>query len=527
MPAPVFDVEEPSYDDVTIGLQIQQFFDEWHYRVLHSGLAYDMDRTEVITKALELFVMAGMQLSDWEQEELAEMEDEADMVRTLVRKMPMQMRKTFEHFSLQLQLVVSAATRVRHALEESETAPEEVARVMEDGDAGIGQQVLKQAVIEASLEVSNLVSLRDSWVPSMDTRVKRLMGCAAEAEHANSQYEAISTQVASFGGDQNAKAKGVLLSMASSQDKALLSSIFRSWMGSYLRDKMESSIHTSFRRQIEDANQKLLSYQTKQVRNIREVLERKARGVDHLLMTAVVRRWAKAAEDTKDADVLAEKNAQLKAKLEHYKKSSQENTKRVMTRMAADNDEQLISMVFQALHAYVVDYQKNKELEDQVKATEQKLAAFTESKSEEAKKVLHRMLSQTESGLLVHVMQSWVKSFLEEKKHRQFQEGLNSSEHKFSALNARQKKAAKNMAERTNQLDALNLLHLILFNWSLEVRLDRVFNHYSSKLEGKKNQLQAVQSMFQTFATQLEQTTGNSPRSTAARKEKKEKKEKE
>ena len=27
-------------DDVTVGLMVQQFLDEWHFRVLHSGLAY-------------------------------------------------------------------------------------------------------------------------------------------------------------------------------------------------------------------------------------------------------------------------------------------------------------------------------------------------------------------------------------------------------------------------------------------------------------------------------------------------------
>ena len=33
-------------DDVTVGLMVQQFLDEWHFRVLHSGLAYAWDRPE-------------------------------------------------------------------------------------------------------------------------------------------------------------------------------------------------------------------------------------------------------------------------------------------------------------------------------------------------------------------------------------------------------------------------------------------------------------------------------------------------
>jgi|EP00927_Polykrikos_kofoidii_P049156 uncharacterized protein YifE (UPF0438 family) len=506
-------VEEPNYEDATIELQIQQFFDEWHYRVLHSGLAYEMDRTEVINKALELFVMAGMPLTELEMEEIADMEDEEEMISILVSKMPKQMKTTFEHFSLQLQLVVSAATRVRHALEES--SPEEIARVMDDGDAGIGQQVLKQAVIEAGVEISTLVKLQSDWGTSMDTRVKRLAGCANEAAQLKSQYEAIVSQTATFGDAQNDKAKGVLGTMAASSHKTFMMSVFRGWLGSHLRDKMEGSIHQSFRRQIEDANLKLVNYQKAQFKNTREVLQRKARGVDNVTMVYALRAWSKVAEDNKDGEALAEKNEQMRNKLLQYKQSSQDNTKRVMTRMAGDNDEQLLSMVFQALVTYVIEYQKNKELEDQVKEAEQRIAQFTEEKSSEAKKVLHRMLASTENGLIVFVMTSWVTSFKEEKKHREFQNGLNAAEHKFSMLSGRQKKAARNMADRTNKIDEENFITMVFTHWHLEVKMDKVYNHYSTKMEQKKNQLQEVRSMFQTFATQLEQTTGNSPRSNA------------
>merc|ERR1719191_141891 len=104
------------------------------------------------------------------------------MIKEMVKNMDMSARKSFEHFVLQLQLVISSATRVRHCLTEVEQAKrmvnqctessdsevmqtlqqnlkmaqQDLARGMEDGDKGITQQVLKKAVIEAAHEVRDI-----------------------------------------------------------------------------------------------------------------------------------------------------------------------------------------------------------------------------------------------------------------------------------------------------------------------------------------------------------------------------------
>ena len=55
-------------DDVTVGLMVQQFLDEWHFRVLHSGLAYAWDRPEALIKAMDIFEAAGMRITLEEKE---------------------------------------------------------------------------------------------------------------------------------------------------------------------------------------------------------------------------------------------------------------------------------------------------------------------------------------------------------------------------------------------------------------------------------------------------------------------------
>jgi len=53
---------------------------------------------------------------------------------------------------------------------------------------------------------------------------------------------------------------------------------------------------------------------------------------------------------------------------------------------------------------------------------------------------------------------------------------------------------------------------IIFMNWKTEVEIQRVISHYSGKMQGKKQQLEQVQSMFKDFSSQLEQGLANSPR---------------
>jgi len=223
------DDEEPHYDDKTIQQELQSFFDEWHYRILHSGLGIDLDRKSCLMLALDIFEMHGMSVTQEEKEAFVEMEDEAEMIAQMVAHLPMSSRKTFEHFVLQLQLVVSTTTQVRHALEQG--IPEEVARCFEGGDTGPGQQILKQAIVEAGLQIHESVENHKSWKANTETRIARLLISQDEAEHARQQLEAVQCQLDAFKGDQNAKSKGMLSGIASKNDKVLVHSVFSQWLG--------------------------------------------------------------------------------------------------------------------------------------------------------------------------------------------------------------------------------------------------------------------------------------------------------
>merc|ERR1711985_209850 len=70
-----------------------------------------------LNAAMKLMEQYGVVISPEEEEKLLKM-DEATVIDTLVGRMPQQTKEQFEHFFLQLQLIVSTATRVRTGLEE-------------------------------------------------------------------------------------------------------------------------------------------------------------------------------------------------------------------------------------------------------------------------------------------------------------------------------------------------------------------------------------------------------------------------
>merc|ERR1719327_2364349 len=94
------------------------------------------------------------------------------MIAAMVKKMPMSARQSFEHFVLQLQLVISTTTQVRHALDEGNS--EEVARCFEGGEMGPGQQILKQSIVEAGKQIHAAITNQKSWKANTETRLTRL-----------------------------------------------------------------------------------------------------------------------------------------------------------------------------------------------------------------------------------------------------------------------------------------------------------------------------------------------------------------
>merc|ERR1719161_3268636 len=182
-----------------------------------------------------------------------------------------------------------------------------------------------------------------------------------------------------------------------------------------------------------------------------------------------------------------------------------ENTKKVMSKMAAGSDGALLKVVLTAWMQWLVDYKKNKGQEDAIKAQEKAMEEFMKQKKEGAKQVLDKMNAATDSGLLEHVMSTWVQQYKDNQEARKMEAIMAENEARFGALNGRQKDNAKGVMSRVNEQMDLNLMLKHFCAWATDTKLERIMRHYNSKMESKKHQLQSVQHLFKNFANQLDQ----------------------
>jgi len=506
----MMDIEEETNDDTTTSLQLQQFMDEWNYRILNSSLANDWDREDCVLTALELFEMQGMTLTEEDKKRLSEMEDEDLMIQEMAKLMPMGARKTFGNFALQLKLVCSTTARVRHILETGSHA--EVAKAMEDGDTGITQQILKHAIVEAGQEVKEKSGTRESWAKSTGPRLLRLSKCAAEADYARKQLTALEAQIAGFASEQSQKSKKVLMSFTAGNNHTLKGSCFATWLGWMLQRKGDAAFHNKFKEQIRNAEDALILFKKKQLANVRGVLIRKATQTDSWLQQEVLRLWSLAAKEEKEEREMAGDLQAAKDKISQAKATTVGNTKRVLTRMTASNDASLQTLCIQSWRAEVEESRKDRVFNEDVQAQKERFEDFKKNKNGQSQNVLGRMLNTTNTGLIYSVWSAWVEDYKLEKSANEMQKLVNGSDDRFKHLNQKQKNAATNMASKANHQEEENILATIFYNWQSEAKISVLIRHYGGKMDAKKHQLDAVQTMFKSFASQLEQGIGNTPR---------------
>merc|ERR1740138_621422 len=170
------DMESPRQIEGELGtyaLQIQQFLDEWMFRILNAGMAGQWDRQEATLKAMEIFEAMGMTQAPMEfKNRIVSLEDDEEMCLEIAKLMPDTLARNLESFFLQLQLAVSTVARVRGAIEDE--IGQAIKETMEDGDAGISQTVLKNTVLAACADVKEVQDSEDGWKKAMKIREARL-----------------------------------------------------------------------------------------------------------------------------------------------------------------------------------------------------------------------------------------------------------------------------------------------------------------------------------------------------------------
>jgi len=494
-------LEDEPIDDISVGLQMQQFLDEWNYRVIHANMACKWDQVQTTLTALSLFEAHGLVISEEEKMCLVEME-ESKMVEALVQKMSPALRRTFEHFTLQLQLFVSATTRVRQALDDGDN--NDVRRIVEDGDRAITQQILKQTVVEAGAEIAEIRGVHDSWSYSMTKRIDRLSRTAESTEQARSELERVSKMIEEFGRSQNEKSHKVLASMAEGNDSMLLKVALGGWHTYFQKYKSEKDIHAKFRLEIENAKKALIEYQAAKIENVRKVMLQTCENNQQAMLTEVCKQWHQAVKDEKEEREAARLLEEQVAKMASMKESQKENARQAMMRMCSGSDEALAGLTFQAWMQVTEEDRMQHQFDQEAADLEAKLKAMKAQKGNDGKSVLARFSTANDTGLTSTVFRSWGDHTRQELKAKRAKEALDAADSRLKCLRDTQKYKALSAAEKVAILEDEIPLLTCFMNWQMETTLSRVNRHYRQQMEDKKGQLDFVKGLFKDFAKDLE-----------------------
>merc|ERR1719428_225018 len=117
------------------------------------------------------------------------------------------------------------------------------------------------------------------------------------------------------------------------------------WSKITIDNRGEKEIRDMFEKEIETLDAKLMEYRQAQLNNVRNVLMRKAAEGDSVLIQQVWKSWADEVQETKREAGSQDAMKAMEAKLASASEAQTENTKKVMSRMAAGSDTALLTVV--------------------------------------------------------------------------------------------------------------------------------------------------------------------------------------
>lgn len=473
-----------------------------HYSKISGSLANRWDKFQSLTAAMKLMEQHGVILEKAEEERLAGL-TEAQMIEALVSKMPQQSKEQFQHFFLQLQLIVSTATRVRQALENGRA--DQVEQAMDDADStGISQYILKMSIVQAGSEVTNLKRQHAAWVKDAESKMSRLVKGAEDAEVAKERLQKAHGELASFQASQSSKVQSLLMALAGGCGTALLHTALCGWHNYCKKMKVENAIYEEYRDKIEEAEQRLIDAKAAQLKSVRGLIDKKHAGGKMDLTQEVFTIWSDGIFEARRDLAAAADVAAMEERLKNCQDHQSQNAKKVLARCGAASEQGLRDMCFHEWLGWHREYLKNKEEEDAVKLEEQRIKDFMKSHSENAKGLLNNMHAATTTGLIHEVFQAWCEFWKDEKQVNAYAEMMNAHGGKMGEFGNRNKKGAQSVMQRAHE-HGLTMLYLKVFGaWRLDTKIEQTLKIHQGRIDGKRQQLLGVQQMFRNFAMQLE-----------------------
>jgi len=478
------------------------FLNDQHYKKIHKSLSSRWDRMHSLSAAMKLMEKYGVEVSPEEEERLSGME-EAQQISALVTKMPQQSNEQFQQFFLQLQLLVSTASRVRQALEEGRS--DHVEQALTDAEnTGISPYILRMAVVQAGSEVSTLRESHTGWMKESNSKCSKLIRGQEDAMAAQKRLAAAQAQLGVFTQHHSEKAKKVVMNFASKSAAGTISTCFGSWKTITKQEKLEALIRKDYADRLDEAEARLGDYKQKQLEKARGLCAKKTMACDLEIKEELLKIWKDSTVESKWVRDNKDKLEEMEARLSNLQGSQAEKTRKVMMKMSQDSDQAILIAAWQAFVAFHKEYAKDREYEDHVEEIEKKVKSFVANKADGAKKMLNKMSAGSDNGLITMTFTGWKEVYEERKRENELENMVANSKLKVQTFQDRTKGAGMNAMERASYHVELGLLLKVWGAWLVDSKATTTLNNHLARIEGKRAQLVGVQQMFRKFATELE-----------------------
>jgi len=492
--------------DATIALQVTQFFDDWHYRIMRTSVAKSWSREKVVVKALELFALNGLPLTEQDIKRMSRLHEET-MISEVVQTMPSSMRQNFESLSDQLKMLLNTAVRVRLAVDKG--SDEDISQVMDEEDRSlVKDQILKAAVLHASKESAHLSSCRATWMKSTEDRLSRLTRSAEMAADAQQQLLKVEAQLDRFPEENKAKSTKALMGFVASSEANLVHSTFVTWAGYTIKTKHDRDFRKTFEDELIAKETLLIDMRKKVLENVKKALHNQMMEGNADLTAYVLRAWQAEIGATKQEQQEMEEVKKLEEQMSKFAQEQSATARKVMARMNADSEETTLVSIFAAWVASTAASKSEKEIASMAARSDDQYKAYMDKRKDSTKAMLARMTTASNTGLLRTSLTSWHATARELVEARRIESTIAAADTKFKVLKSRQKSGAAKLQSRVTDQMRANLIVRVLGAWELTTKLNRIEKYYTSKMEGKRRQLESVKNLFSTFADSLEEGLG-------------------
>lgn len=488
--------------DEAIAAQLQQFLDRWHFQVMTSSMGQSWNRLEVVRSAVQMLAYGGVPLTEAEIIKLPRMEEEY-MIDYIVDKMDESVRERFDEITEDYAELIAATCKIRSVLDLR--SEQEIMDLIETDSSEMCQQVLKQAVLTAGGKVAHLHRCQNTWVNNMETRLDRLTRAAEIAEAAQKQFLIVEAQLGNLGGNQTSKVKKVLTHFAFATQQSQRQMTFAAWRGAVEQGKADKELREMNEQMIAEKEMKLRHMKARCKAMVIESVERMTQHDRLVMQQQWLMQWKREVDFLKKEKKSQEQLNKVLNRVYSVAKKQAEKATNVMTRRAKERETDLLSDIITIWRYFLQELQKEREFEEAVKQTEMKIQDHLQRRKEETAAVFDRMTVATQTGLLTSVLVAWQGVITEERKFHAMEKEVLQADEEFQCLRHWRSQAVENVQKKKIKMMDTSLLVLTMAAWCKETKENSTDKFYNHKVENKRKQLMAVQTLFKSFAKDLEE----------------------